>query len=116
MIVLYIVIAFALIVLSFLALKVHQLKVGKKKVDVELGQIKLQKISPFGSVQNFSLLPIIDFYSDAERLKTEPGVSYLIKADHTTILMDVGHNSQKSHPSPLLQNLEALGVSVLQRS
>ncbi len=112
MIVLYVVIAFALIGLGFLVVKVNQLKVGKKKVDVELGQIKLRKMSPFGSVKNLSFLPLIDFYSDTERLRTEPGVSYLIRSDNTTILMDVGYNSQKSHPSPLLQNLDALGVSV----
>ncbi len=112
MIVLYVVVAFALIVSGFLAIKVNQLKMGKKKVDGELRQIELHKISPFGSVQNVSVLPIIDFYSDTERLKTEPGVSYLIRTDRTTILMDVGYNSQKLHPSPLLQNLEALGASV----
>jgi len=42
----------------------------------------------------------------------EPGVSYLVRADDTTILFDVGFNQQGEHPSPLLRNMEALGVGV----
>lgn len=45
-------------------------------------------------------------------LKTEPGVSYLIKADDTKILFDVAYNARDEHPSPLLNNMALLGVSV----
>ncbi len=33
-------------------------------------------------------------------------------ADNTTILMDVGLNKNKEHPSPLLHNINSLNVSV----
>jgi 7,8-dihydropterin-6-yl-methyl-4-(beta-D-ribofuranosyl)aminobenzene 5'-phosphate synthase len=56
------------------------------------------------------VLPLVDFYADREGLKTEAGVSYLVKADETTILMDLGVNLKKEHPSPLLHNMQALGV------
>ena len=57
-----------------------------------------------------TVLPLIDFYSDDNNLKTEPGVSYLVKADSTTILMDVGDNRKGLHPSALLQNMNALNI------
>jgi 7,8-dihydropterin-6-yl-methyl-4-(beta-D-ribofuranosyl)aminobenzene 5'-phosphate synthase len=44
-------------------------------------------------------------------MKTEAGVSYLIKADETTILMDVGFNPKGLHPSPLLQNMQTLDIN-----
>ena len=47
-----------------------------------------------------------------EGLAVEPGVSYLIRADDTTILFDVGFNTRREHPSPLLRNMKALGVSL----
>ncbi len=65
-----------------------------------------------GSVESLTVLPLIDFYAVDPNLKTEPGVSYLIKADGATILMDVGFNKKKEHPSPLIHNMEALGVSL----
>jgi 7,8-dihydropterin-6-yl-methyl-4-(beta-D-ribofuranosyl)aminobenzene 5'-phosphate synthase len=112
MIGLYAVIAFALIILGFLTIQINRLKVGKRKVAVEQSQIKLQKISSLGSVKRLSILPLVDFYSDRETLKTEPGVSYLIRADDTTILLDVGFNAQKANPSPLLENMKTLSVAI----
>jgi len=47
-----------------------------------------------------------------QALVGEPGVSYLVRADDTTILFDVGYNTQDEHPSPLLRNMAALGVEV----
>jgi 7,8-dihydropterin-6-yl-methyl-4-(beta-D-ribofuranosyl)aminobenzene 5'-phosphate synthase len=38
-------------------------------------------------------------------------VSYLITVDGTRILFDVGRNEKEEHPSPLLRNMEALGLS-----
>ncbi len=68
-------------------------------------------LSPFGGVQSLSILPLVDFYAEESSLQTEPGVSYLIRADETTILLDTGLNAKKAHPSPLLQNMAQLGVS-----
>jgi len=62
-------------------------------------------------VKSLSILPVVDYYADRPDLKTEPGVSYLITADDTKILLDVGLNAKKEHPSPLLHNMEKLGVS-----
>lgn len=110
---LYIVIVLLIIVITsiFLYSKGNHLKNGKKLVHGKIRELQFEKISPFGSVEKLSILPLLDFYSDRKELKTEPGVSYLIRADDFTILLDVGYNMQKTHPSPLLQNMKTLGLT-----
>ncbi len=92
--------------------KLIQLKNDRKKASDEIARTKLTRLSPIGSVRQLSILPLIDFYANAPELTTEPGVSYLVMADDTTILMDVGWNTKRKHPSPLLENMKHLGVSV----
>lgn len=99
----------ALIALIFIK-KIIQLKKGRQKADAELTGTTFTKLTP-GSVRQLSILPLVDYYTDNYDLKTEPGVSYLVKADDTTLLMDVGFNKKKEHPSPLLHNMKALSIS-----
>ncbi|MEA3487258.1 MAG: MBL fold metallo-hydrolase [Thermodesulfobacteriota bacterium] len=112
MIVLYILAGLAAIIFLFLVLKLAQLKSGREKVLEELEKMDCEKLASIGTVKKLSILPLIDFCSTSADLKTEPGVSYLIKADDTTILLDVGYNAKKEHPSPLIRNMEKLGVKV----
>lgn len=109
-IVITIIIAIIISISFFLVAKVNQLRIEKKKDDGELQQLQFKKLSPFGSVERLSILPLVDFYPERKEFETEPGVSYLIRADKTTILLDLGYNEQKIHPSPLLKNMEKLGV------
>ncbi len=51
-------------------------------------------------------------HSSGRVLAVEPGISYLVRADDSTILFDVGLNARTEHPSPLLRNMEALGVDL----
>lgn len=88
-----------------------KLHIGNKKVLRELSAVHYEKLTGIGAVKNLTILPLVDFYAADNRLKTEAGVSYLVKADETTILMDVGFNKKKEHPSPLLHNMNVLGVS-----
>jgi len=112
MIVLYILAGLAAIIALFLILKLAQLKGGRERAEKERGKMVYGKLPSIGTVKNLSILPLIDFYSTGDDLKTEPGVSYLIKADDTTILLDVGYNAKKEHPSPLILNMEKLGVKI----
>ncbi len=112
MIILYIILALIALVCLFLAVKLKQLKAGNKKAAAERAALKIEPLADIGSVGSFSLLPLVDFYTDDDRLKTEPGVSYLIKADDATVLMDVGFNKKKEHPSPLVHNIQTLGVTL----
>ncbi len=112
MIVPYILLALLILLLLFLAFLLLKLKTGNKRVDKELKAFSFNKLPDIGAVESLSVLPLVDFLTDDSRLKTEPGVSYLIKADGTTILMDVGLNRRKEHPSPLLHNMKTLGLSL----
>lgn len=98
-----------LLVLTILLIK---LRTGNKRVQRELVATHYDLLPDIGSVDTLEVLPLVDFYSDDSRLKTEPGVSYLVKTDHNTILMDVGFNRQKEHPSPVLQNINTLDISI----
>jgi 7,8-dihydropterin-6-yl-methyl-4-(beta-D-ribofuranosyl)aminobenzene 5'-phosphate synthase len=112
MIILYIfLILVGLIGLIFLK-KIIELKKGKKAADARLAAMRITRIPSPGAVKSLSILPLVDYYATRPDLKTEPGVSYLVTADDTRILVDVGFNKKKEHPSPLLHNMKALGVSV----
>ncbi len=85
------------------------------------------RLKDIGVVESLSILPLVDFYSvddtpgvdgpghapgtPESRFSTESGVSYLVTVDDRKILFDVGYNARGEHPSPLLRNMAALGVS-----
>ena len=71
-----------------------------------------RKLTDIGSVEHLSILPLIDWYADSSELRTEPGVSYLVRAGDTTLLFDVGFNAHAEHPSPLLRNMATIGLAV----
>lgn len=111
---LYLILALLILVGVGLAIKIKQLKTGNKQAAAERAACKYSKLTDIGAVGRLTVLPLVDFYTDNDRLKTEAGVAYLIKAGDATFLMDVGFNKNKEHPSPLLHNMEALGVSFRQ--
>lgn len=104
---------------------------AKKAADAEWEAAKPAPLQDLGTVERLSVLPLVEFYSapsalgagpraaagvraagdGAPAFRTESGVSYLVKADDRTILFDVGYNQRGEHPSPLLHNMAALGVS-----
>jgi hypothetical protein len=61
-------------------------------------------------VKMFTVLPLIDWYAARDDLETESGVSYLVQADDTTILFDLGLNRKDKKEPPLLRNMERLGI------
>lgn len=70
----------------------------------------IHKFGDVGTVKKLTIMPLIDF--DAEgNFSTEKGVSYFIKADEIGLLFDTGLNSKDEHPSPLLNNMNKLGIS-----
>jgi 7,8-dihydropterin-6-yl-methyl-4-(beta-D-ribofuranosyl)aminobenzene 5'-phosphate synthase len=64
-----------------------------------------------GTAKTLSILPLVEFYTAGRNLTGEPGVSYLVRVDGSNVLFDTGRNVREEHPSPLLRNMEALGVS-----
>jgi 7,8-dihydropterin-6-yl-methyl-4-(beta-D-ribofuranosyl)aminobenzene 5'-phosphate synthase len=53
---------------------------------------------------------LVDWYAAQDDLETESGVSYLVQADDTTILFDLGLNRKGEKEPPLLRNMVRLGV------
>ena len=75
-------------------------------------QQTLTHFDNFGVTEHLEILPLIDWFTEDESLKGEAGVAYLIRTDQATILFDLGRNPQNEDPSPLMRNMEKLGVSV----
>lgn len=70
------------------------------------------QIRNFGSTNRLSILPLVNWHSSNPDLKTEMGVSYLVKTDSATVLFDLGHNADEENPSPLEYNMDRLGISL----
>ena len=82
---------------------------NKEIIENEWSSTKFNKLDDMGTVKNLEIIPIIDYHAE-NNLFTENGVSYYIKADDIGILYDTGLNPNRKHPSPLLKNMEALGI------
>jgi 7,8-dihydropterin-6-yl-methyl-4-(beta-D-ribofuranosyl)aminobenzene 5'-phosphate synthase len=95
---------------TFLLVKASQVNAGREEINAILDKTAYPKLANVGYVKRVTVLPVIDFYSDDKNHQTEPGVSYLVKADNTAILMDVGYNMKGLHPSALIQNMNALNL------
>lgn len=89
----------------------RRFQLNKSRAEEEWVRNRPEKMGDIGSVKHLKVLPLIDFYGVGE-LCTEPGVSYYVEADGVGILFDIGLNDKQEHPSPLLRNMEALGVGV----
>lgn len=87
---------------------------GRRRAEQVWSAAQFPKLKDMGTVKQLSILPLIDDLTDQDGLSAESGVSYLIRADDTTILFDAGLNQAGEHPSPLLRNMEKLGVSLEQ--
>jgi 7,8-dihydropterin-6-yl-methyl-4-(beta-D-ribofuranosyl)aminobenzene 5'-phosphate synthase len=85
---------------------------GRRRADQMWAASRYPKLRDIGAVRRLTILPLIDWYTASDDLVGEPGVSYLIRADETTILFDVGFNERGEHPSPLLRNMATLGVDI----
>jgi 7,8-dihydropterin-6-yl-methyl-4-(beta-D-ribofuranosyl)aminobenzene 5'-phosphate synthase len=85
---------------------------GRQRADQAWATSRYPRLEDLGTVERLSILPLIDWYTARDDLVSEAGVSYLVRADDTSILFDLGYNGQREHPSPLLRNMEALGVEL----
>lgn len=85
---------------------------GKKDAENIWRRSATKKITDLGEVASLDVLPLIDWYTSEAGLIGEAGVSYFVKAGGSAILFDVGFNRKQSDPSPLLQNMNQLGLTV----
>ena len=69
-------------------------------------------LSPIGSTETLRIMPLVNWHAANPDLKTEMGVSYLVVTDDHRILLDLGQNTLNESPSPLLFNMEKLGINL----
>jgi 7,8-dihydropterin-6-yl-methyl-4-(beta-D-ribofuranosyl)aminobenzene 5'-phosphate synthase len=60
-------------------------------------------------VEQLTILPLVEARTAGEDLRGEAGVSYLIQANGTRILFDLGLNAARKSPSTLQHNAQVLG-------
>lgn len=69
------------------------------------------KLSDFGVTETLEIIPLVNWHAAGKNLRTEAGVSYLIKTDKNTVLFDTGWNEKDETPSPLEHNMAQLGIA-----
>lgn len=85
---------------------------GADEAEAQFAEYEPPRIGDFNTTKTLSILPLIDWHSASPELRGEMGVSYLIETDEHRILFDVGQNTLRESPSPLEQNMQALGVAI----
>ena len=90
----------------------HDFTEGKKTAEKMWEERNISRITDLGTTKTLTVLPLLELAPGKEGLKVEGGLSYLIKTDNATILLDTGLNWEKESPSPLLHNMKQLGISL----
>ena len=63
-----------------------------------------------GAVSSLTITPVFEWLAGDGKYIADAGASYLIEADDTKILFDLGDNRPRRTPSPLFHNLKAMGL------
>jgi 7,8-dihydropterin-6-yl-methyl-4-(beta-D-ribofuranosyl)aminobenzene 5'-phosphate synthase len=108
----YLLVSLVVLVLGSGILLWRRFVTGKQRAEALWQQSTVSRIKNLGATQSLEILPLIDWRTSRDDLKGEAGVAYLIKTDATTILFDLGLNLKNEHPSPLLHNMEQLGIAL----
>jgi|PlaIllAssembly_1097288.scaffolds.fasta_scaffold75829_2 7,8-dihydropterin-6-yl-methyl-4-(beta-D-ribofuranosyl)aminobenzene 5'-phosphate synthase len=104
--------AFLIVVASMYAGLEILYALGRKRVEAEWQRDSVEPLTEIGLTRSLEILPLVDWYPARPELRGEAGVSYLIKTDHATVLLDVGLNMHRTDPSPLQHNMKELGISI----
>jgi 7,8-dihydropterin-6-yl-methyl-4-(beta-D-ribofuranosyl)aminobenzene 5'-phosphate synthase len=104
----------ALLIVAALLYAVLEIRysLGRQRVAAEWQRRSVEPLTQMGSTRSLEILPLVDWYPGRPELRGEAGVSYLIKTDRATLLLDVGLNWNHADPSPLEHNMRELGVAI----
>jgi len=75
------------------------------------GQVVPASIPNLETTTRLEIIPLYEEASAEESFDFGHGVSYLIRTDSATILMDLGNNPAESVHLPALQNMQILGIA-----
>lgn len=70
------------------------------------------RLDAIGAVERLTILPLFEKATSSADLAMGHGVGYLVQTDAGTILVDTGYNPENLDPSPIEQNMAALGVTL----
>src|SRR5262245_39403997 len=79
-------------------------------VEAEIAAERPARLPAFGETARLRVLPLLDYHVARPGLRGDAGVSYLVETEATRVLFDTGNNTAGTLPSPLQQNMAALGV------
>ena len=74
------------------------------------GQIAPAYAPTLATTTRLEIIPLYEEASADESFDFGHGVSYLIRTDSATILMDLGHNPVETTHLPAIQNMQTLGI------
>jgi 7,8-dihydropterin-6-yl-methyl-4-(beta-D-ribofuranosyl)aminobenzene 5'-phosphate synthase len=99
---------FVVVILSALFFVVRR-ATTKAQIEREwqIAQVSAPELKPTSRLE---ILPLYENDRADESLVLGHGVSYLIRTDSATVLMDLGHNPGELAQLPSLQNMQALGI------
>jgi 7,8-dihydropterin-6-yl-methyl-4-(beta-D-ribofuranosyl)aminobenzene 5'-phosphate synthase len=103
-----------MLLVAFVVLAGYSLHVraGARRAEAAFLEEAVQPLAGLRATRRLSILPLVDWHVARPELKGEAGVSYLVRTDDQTILFDVGFNRERLEPSPLMHNMQALGVDL----
>lgn len=101
-----------LLLLVFAVSVVVVVRFAQGPAEAERQIINVKKVQDLGATRSLVITPLVERTAADPSFATEPGVSYLVKTDRSTILFDVGANVNAQDPSPLLANMRQLGIAL----
>ena len=99
-----------LVVAGFAFFFIRQ-KFANAQIEEERQSGSVVKINDLGTTDKLEILPLFENDGDSNTFQVGHGVSYLVRTDQTTLLVDVGFIPNKTDPSPVTQNMDKLGVT-----
>jgi len=85
---------------------------GRRRCETQWRDTVVEPLPFIGSTHRLEILPLVDWYPGRPALLGEAGVSYLVRTDHTNLLLDVGLNPHRADPSTLQHNMRELGIGL----
>jgi len=83
---------------------------ARREIDAEW-QTPVQAIPDLAATTRLEIIPLYEEASTDGDFTSGHGVSYLIRTDAATLLLDVGNNPDNGSVAPFMENMQALGIA-----
>lgn len=98
-----------LAVVTFVVFFTRQI-LAKSEIEAEW-LAKQTIVPPLAETSRLEIIPLYEEERASSEMISGHGVSYLIRTDSATILLDIGNNPDQLAVVPYVQNMQALGIS-----